>query len=170
MAINPPSDIVLDVARAADPARFQAASKRLSDLSSAPGASEFADVFKGTIARSSVRMPEDPYSIKTAFRNETVRSEAEKTASALQQFEAFILQSFVESMLPKDAGAVFGKESAGGIWKSMLAEQIGAQLAKAGGIGIASKVLAKHPSLVQTGGQRTEGAPRDAGVALHADA
>ncbi len=34
-----------------------------------------------------------------------------------------------------------GKGNAGSIWKSMLAEQIGAQLSKAGGIGIAEKLF-----------------------------
>ena len=64
-----------------------------------------------------------------------------KALKAYQDFEAFVLQSFVESMLPKDAESVFGKGLAGGYWKSMLAEKLGAELAKTGSIGIA-KMLA----------------------------
>jgi hypothetical protein len=44
-------------------------------------------------------------------------------------------------MLPKDAENTYGKGSAGSIWKSMMAEQIGAQLSRAGGIGIAKHIL-----------------------------
>ncbi len=58
------------------------------------------------------------------------------------EFEAFVLQSFIEVMLPKDAESVFGSGTAGGIWKSMLAEKLGAELAKSGGIGIAQTVAA----------------------------
>jgi hypothetical protein len=42
MSITPPSDIVLDVARAADPARYQDAVAKLSQPGSA-GATAFAD-------------------------------------------------------------------------------------------------------------------------------
>jgi peptidoglycan hydrolase FlgJ len=146
MGIQPPSDIVLDVARAADPTKYQAASKRLSDLSSAPGATDFAEMLKGT-APSSGHLSLDPYAVKTAFRNQTTLSGADKSGTAYEQFEAFILQSFVESMMPKNSDSVFGKGTAGGIWKSMLAEQIGAQIAKAGGIGIAKTVLASGTHL-----------------------
>ncbi len=41
---------------------------------------------------------------------------------------------------------MYGKGNAGGIWKSMLAEQIGTQIAKAGGIGIAKMLNASHPA------------------------
>jgi Rod binding domain-containing protein len=45
-------------------------------------------------------------------------------------------------MLPQDASVVFGKGTAGTIWRSMLAEQIGNEMAKGNGVGIA-KQLAK---------------------------
>ena len=61
-----------------------------------------------------------------------------------QQFEAFVLQSFIENMLPEDNEAVYGNGLAGGMWKSMMAEQIANQLAKAGGIGIADRVLTDY--------------------------
>ena len=49
-------------------------------------------------------------------------------------------------MLPKESEEVFGKGTAGGVWKSMLAEQLGAQLAKGKGIGIAKQLAAAHPA------------------------
>jgi hypothetical protein len=56
------------------------------------------------------------------------------------EFEAFVLQSFVEAILPKDAETVFGGGLAGGYWKSMLAETLGKELAEHGGIGIAKMI------------------------------
>ena len=68
-----------------------------------------------------------------------------------RKFEAFILQMFVESMLPQDASEVFGKGTAGTVWRSMLAEQIGNEMAKGNGIGIAQQ-LAKARSSTDTMG------------------
>lgn len=59
---------------------------------------------------------------------------------AYVQFEAFVLQNFVESMLPKDAESVFGGGTAGSMWKSMLAEKLGMELAKSGQLGIAQMI------------------------------
>ena len=66
---------------------------------------------------------------------------------AYGQFEAFVLQSFIQSMLPKNATNVFGKGSAGEFWKSMLAEKMGDELARSGQVGIARRLAAgpSHP-------------------------
>lgn len=61
---------------------------------------------------------------------------------AYGQFEAFILQSFVQSMLPKNATNVYGRGTAGEIWRSMLAERIGEELARSGQVGIAQRLAA----------------------------
>ena len=60
--------------------------------------------------------------------------------SPMQEFESFALRSFVESMLPSEASNFFGSGTAGNIWRSMMAEQIGEQIARAGGIGIAETI------------------------------
>ncbi|MCK9908109.1 rod-binding protein [Microbacteriaceae bacterium K1510] len=70
-----------------------------------------------------------------------------------RKFEAFVLQMFVETMLPQNANDVFGKGTAGTIWRSMLAEQLGNEMAKGGGIGIA-KQLAK--SRAAASGEQSE--------------
>ncbi len=57
-----------------------------------------------------------------------------------------MLQQFVEAMMPEKSETVFGKGNAGSIWKSMLSEQIGQQIAKAGGIGIAKALGKAHPA------------------------
>ena len=66
--------------------------------------------------------------------------------SAYRKFEAFILQMFVELMLPKDATNVFGKGTAGTVWRSMLAEQISNEMAKGNGIGIAKQLAKSRPA------------------------
>lgn len=161
MAISLPSDIVLDVAKAADPAKYQAAAKRLSELSAPAGATEFANVLNTVGGGPVAGIPTDPHAVKTAFQNQTTLSGGKKD-DTYQQFEAFVLQTFVESMMPKDAENVFGKGTAGNIWKSMMAEQMAGQLAKAGGIGIAAHVLASRSNTHRS--DREEHADETSGV------
>ncbi|MBE7201670.1 MAG: rod-binding protein [Parafilimonas terrae] len=144
MSVQPPSDIVLDVARAADPTRYQAAVTKLTQAS----AGDFAAAL-GTAASRRTGVPVAPQpsadAVLTRFRTAATLPAPRAKGSPAQQFEAFVLQTFVESMLPQGASAVFGKGNAGAIWKSMLAEQLGAQLAAAGGVGIARMIDAAHP-------------------------
>lgn len=84
-----------------------------------------------------------------------------------QQFEAFVLQSFVESMLPKEDSAYFGEGTAGTIWKSMLAERIGAEMAAAGGVGIAA-ILEKRNASIEAINDATNAAGKDAAAAKSA--
>jgi peptidoglycan hydrolase FlgJ len=141
MAISLPSDIVSDVARAADPARVQAAAQRLSEGSGPLDGAGFDEVAK-QVGIPSALGGLDVYTARNTLRNDAAVTEPERAKAAFEQFEAFVLQTFIESMLPKDAENTFGKGNAGAIWKSMMAEQLGAQISKAGGIGIASNILA----------------------------
>jgi len=140
MAINPPSDILSEVARAADPTRYQAATRTLLQGPTSAGEASFEDTVR-TISACPIGVGADIYQIRNSMRNDAETAAATRSQKAAQDFEAFILQTFVESMLPKDAENTFGKGSAGSIWKSMLAEQVGAQVAKAGGVGIAKYIL-----------------------------
>ncbi|NDV85723.1 rod-binding protein [Aurantimonas aggregata] len=69
-----------------------------------------------------------------------------RVAPPLEQFEGFVLRSFVESMLPTEASSYFGSGTAGEVWRSMMAEEIGNELAKGGGIGIADAIAADRSS------------------------
>jgi Rod binding domain-containing protein len=66
------------------------------------------------------------------------------TPEAFKKFEAMVLQTFLQSMLPKDAEAVYGGGMAGDMWKSFLAQQLGEVMAERGGIGIADRILGPH--------------------------
>lgn len=157
MGINPPSDIVSDVARAADPVRYAAAARRLSDLAQTADGSDFKSALKATEIEFSGPPTVDDYTIRVALKNDAVFSREARTDEVYQQFEALVLRNFVETMLPKNSEAVFGKGTAASIWRSMMAEQIGHQVAKAGGIGLASSVMAAHPSvLVKAEEERSE--------------
>ena len=60
---------------------------------------------------------------------------------SFRRFEAMVLQTFIQNMLPKDGAAVYGKGMAGEMWKSMLAEKVAGVVAERGGIGIADRML-----------------------------
>lgn len=139
MAISPPSDIVLDVARAADPTQYKAAVDRLARMGGAANVEEFAGLMAGG-GSSGPQMPFDPASALTRLQESNAQARA--SLNPYQRFEAFLLQTFVEAMLPENTDNVIGKGTAGRIWKSMLAEQIGMQMSRSGGIGLADKLSA----------------------------
>ncbi|GJE68700.1 rod-binding protein [Methylorubrum podarium] len=140
MSISPPSDIVMDVARAADPARYQEAAAKLSQPGD-PAAFASAAEEAAREAGLTTHMPLDVHGTLTSLKNDTARS----AADPYKKFEGQVIQQFVEAMLPK-AETVFGKGNAGGIWKSMLAEQLGQQIAQTGGSGIARMLNASRPA------------------------
>jgi len=74
-----------------------------------------------------------------------------RVASPLEQFEGFVLRSFVESMLPSEASSYFGEGTAGDVWRSMMAEEIGNELARNGGIGIADSIRGRTPAETEPG-------------------
>ena len=137
MSISPPSDIVLDVARAADPTRYQVAADRLAKMSSTAPAEPFSETLDSLASdtrSTSIPAPSRPISHTDS---------AAAAKKAYQGFETMTLQTFIEAAMPEDDSAVYGSGTAGSVWKSMLSEQIANQMAKSGGIGIA-KELAAH--------------------------
>jgi Rod binding domain-containing protein len=151
MSISPPTDIILDVARAADPARYQEAAERLTRISSTAPAEGFGEALKAAGPPPEAAGPVDTGEALNRMRQAPaaprgLRERPGKAGQAYEGFEAVALTSFVQEMLPKQAGAVFGTGTAGDVWKSMLAEQIAAEMARAGGIGIADRLKAAHPA------------------------
>lgn len=122
MAISPPGDLVLDVVRAADPAKVREAHRNLLEKGTAATSTAF-DLAAGRPVGADVR----------AGDNGTV-------PQSYRDFEAMVLQTFIKSMLPEDATNTFGEGTAGDMWKGMMAEQLGRALADGGGIGIARQL------------------------------
>jgi hypothetical protein len=122
LALANAGDLILDVVRAADPSAVEAARTRLA---------AFATTSAGARFDAPSPAPQNP-AAKPA------------TPEAFVRFEAMVLQTFIQNMLPDDTESVYGAGMAGEMWQSMLAEQLGATMARRGGIGIAERVLGNH--------------------------
>jgi flagellar protein FlgJ len=149
LAISPPSDIVLDVASAADPAKVRAATERLARLAADPAATTagfsdaLASIKSPAIAVTTSSSTTAPSGFADA-RDRMATSGSHDKMKAYQKFEAVLLQNFVESILPKDS-ELFGDKNSADIYRSMMAEQFANQLAKSGSLGIAKQIMAAHP-------------------------
>ncbi|MBR0985879.1 rod-binding protein [Bradyrhizobium liaoningense] len=149
MIVTATPDLVLDVLDAADPVTQRAATAKLDALKSS--GADFAATM-GAEAGKAAAAAEQPATKVAEAQSDAVNGapvrmiKAPASGEVYRKFEAFILQTFVETMLPKESEQVFGKGTAGGVWKSMLAEQLGSQLAKGNGIGIAKQLAAANPA------------------------
>jgi peptidoglycan hydrolase FlgJ len=144
MAFSPRTDVVLEVASAADPSRATLAAQRLNALagSNAPAADFAADLDRA--ARPSETTAPLANAADARSRLAEAQGGLDKTRQAKTQFEAMMLNSFVSELLPKDTGEVFGQGMAGDMWRSMLAEQVSTQIAKSGKLGLAKRLFATH--------------------------
>jgi Rod binding domain-containing protein len=134
MAINPPSDIVLDVVKAADPSRLDEAQAKLKAGQAALQAQRLANTensFDATIARDHIRGD-----MKLA------NPDKKQAPETYRKFEAMVLTNFLKSMMP-DSEEIYGKGATGEIWKGMMAEKLADEISRDGGIGIADS-LAEH--------------------------
>ncbi|MBC7280347.1 rod-binding protein [Hoeflea sp.] len=139
MSIQTATDLILDVVKAADPAIAQKAEALLEAASNRKsGQAAATPAFEQQLLASA-----DPSGV-LALNKPVAPTMQDKAAQSYQRFEAMILQNFVGSMLPQDSEELYGKGTAGEIWKGMMAEQLGAALAKGGGIGIADRMLAER--------------------------
>ena len=161
MAISPPSDIVLDVARAADPSRQQVAFERLQRIGNGAAGTQFAaavdEAAPSAAAPGLAGAREKFASLAPAKLNVAPNATQTKTTKTMQQFEAQVISTFIEQMLPEASTNNFGSGTAGGVWRSMLSEQIANQIAKAGGLGIREKVEAAIAARNNTGIEAASG-------------
>jgi peptidoglycan hydrolase FlgJ len=154
MIVTSTPDVVLDVLEAADPVVQREATAKLDALKSS--AADFAASLDSQVdkARATANAADDQSSAKPAPADIGASNaaapvrviKAPSSSEVYRKFEAFVLQVFVDSMLPKESEEVFGKGTAGGIWRSMLAEQLGNQLAQGNGVGIAKQLATAHPA------------------------
>ena len=135
MSINPVSDIVLDVARAADPIKSAAATERLLQAGAAePAGAVFSGLMKtGDPGDAGLRSA----LAKTGGRPSSVSvTPMDARTKAYKGVEELVLQKLVETMLPKEDSGVFGNGTAGDVWRSMLAEQLAKQIGKSIDLGL----------------------------------
>lgn len=157
MSISLPSDLILDVVKAADPQKAQAMATRLRQASAASpsalpaNALSFDETLADTDAPTAAPEVVAPRmeglsplaaSSSLALRNATALSDksAGATPPAYRRFEAMVLSGFVDSILPEAKASLFGSGTAGQVWRSMLAERIADEVAKSGGVGLAERI------------------------------
>jgi flagellar protein FlgJ len=130
MSLAPSTDLVLEVSRAADPARAAAVAEKLNAL-----------------GRQGAGSPQDfAAALNAAVPAPAPAVAPSKRAQAAQtKLESVMLTEFIGEMLPKDAPEAYGQGYAGDMWRSMLAERIADQIAASGRLGIASRLFAGHP-------------------------
>jgi hypothetical protein len=147
MAISPASDIILDVARAADPQKAMAATRALAEAQNV-GTVDFDGALKGL---SGVGLRNLSYRNPTAV----LPMAATREGKAAAGLESLLLKGLIDQMLPKDAADVFGSGVAGDVWRSMLSEKIADQIAKSGALKIGTRLFAAHPDLLRAGKHAT---------------
>ncbi len=139
MSISPATDIVLDVARAADPARYKRAVAKL-DAVPAPGfTEELAAEATAPVSAPAADTGATAARPRAAPMPKATTAATDKAAATYRQFEAMALANMLEAAMPSDDG-FFGKGVAGSTWKSMMIDQIATEMAKHGGVGIASEL------------------------------
>jgi peptidoglycan hydrolase FlgJ len=141
MAISPASDIILDVARAADPGRAMATTRALANSSSAAPA-DF------TLALNSFH--DSATARELSYQNPALfgaRTESPERKAAVG-LESVLLKNVIDQMLPKDAADVFGSGVAGDVWRSMLSDKIANQIAKSGALKISDRLFTTHSDLL----------------------
>lgn len=143
------SDILLGVARAARPADAKAAAQRLAERSAVAeeakelrGLALAASVFDSVAAGSQDAAFASAAPVRTLTAPASRVAASSSPAAPYAKFEAFVLQMFIEAMLPDDAEAVFGSGTAGNVWKSFMAEALADEAVKSGGVGIAAQLSA----------------------------
>lgn len=149
MAISPPSDLVLDVVKAAEPSDIQAAREKLRTRAASTEATQLASLGAGF---ASAVGSFDTAATKAGLGN--AHHAAVKGAAipeTYKKFEASVLNTFIQNMLPSESEEVYGKGSAGEFWKSMMAEQMANAVSERGGIGIAEQLFAKQLDSARSG-------------------
>ena len=118
MAVEFPSDIVFDVVRAADPAQAQKVAHRLS---------------AGADAAATARSVAETSRLERAGGPSDVQS-------AAKEFEALLVGEMIGDMMGDAEESYFGGGFAGGVWKSMMAQQIAAVMVERADFGVASVI------------------------------
>jgi peptidoglycan hydrolase FlgJ len=144
MAFNPRTDVILEVASAADPTRATLAAQRLNALAGSNASPTDFVASLNQAAGAASAPPVVPGAANARSYLTAAAGGANKLDQAKTQFEAMMLNSFVSEMLPKDTSSVFGQGTAGDMWRSMLADQVSTQIAKSGKLGLARRLFATH--------------------------
>lgn len=149
MSISPVSDIVLDVAMAADPAKYRAAAEKLSAGGTATQG--LSGRFESTLTNTIAKMPDAWKNFAAPGLSAATRFHATNTsARAYKGLEQLVLKNLVETMLPNNSSALFGSGTAGDMWRSMLANQLASAIGNTVDLGTARRQTNGVPSAALT--------------------
>jgi len=149
VSIQPPSDIVLDVAQAADPTKSYEAAQRLARIGATdPSGAAFSGIMQGASPLSHA----DPLAgiggrIGSAPGPMNLRMNVadDPQAKAFKGLQALIFQNLFEVALPHDS--TMGEGMAADTYRSMMAEQLGKQMSEVVDLGIMPKTGSLHDAL-----------------------
>ena len=142
MSFNPKSDVILDVLKAADPARASVAAERLAALGAGrtPPAA-----FAASLDKADASAREGTAAGFADAHAHLARAGAPiRTGRVETEFEAMAIGSFINEILPKATSGLFGGGAASDMWRSMLADEIARQIAKSGALGLSRRLFATH--------------------------
>ena len=154
-----PSDLIVDVLQAANPARRQAATRRLTELAArepksrvdfstllasstnrcGPFGARVSDAGIGAASGTGAdALTTDRTGAELGSRPANPAAKVPSTKDSYTKFEGFLLRTAFEDILPPAESGSFGDGFAGGVWRSMAAEQFANLFADQGGVGIAA--------------------------------
>lgn len=133
MAVELPSDLVMDVMRNGDPARINAARTRLQ-TESGVDRTAFSQLVDSAVVQTG--------SVPDHILNERNCMTDCRENRAHKDFERMVLRNLFESLLPKEETDAFGSGPSAGVWRSMAADQLAGLYAENGGFGIAKTLTA----------------------------
>lgn len=145
MSISPPTDLIVDVMRQADPGKVREASERLAAIGRSAPPAAAGDDFRAHVKKAILEATgeqgragqQGPVQAPLSMAQDGhARVHMREKMSPGEQLEAFVLTGLIESMMPKDAESVFGSGTAGSYWRSVLAQKLAAELTMAGGVGL----------------------------------
>lgn len=155
MAVIIPSDLVAGVLKAAAPKRAEAAMMKLAGLqaqdfdkqlmaAAEPRARQTGDPIMDVLAGGNpLRLAGGGQGLFNADEPAVNEARHDGKLDAFRKFEAFMLSNAFENILPDADSGAFGEGFAGGVWRSMAAEQFASLFANQGGIGVAELLAAR---------------------------
>ncbi len=149
MAISPPSDLVLDVVQAANPADVQAAQEKARGNRAA-----FAR-YQPRGKRQWFRLHVDALNsaaTQAGLSNANTHTAPTKVPQVYRKFESHGAAEFRKEHAAEQRNTLWQRAPPAEIWKGMMAEQLGNTLAKNGGVGIAEKMYQEQVSKMRNAG------------------
>lgn len=161
MAVQLVSDLVMDVMRAAEPVRAQAAARKLAGGAAAVDTVPFKQALRTaasprTLTRDIVAdvMAAAEPARRASAQAKLAAAPADAVTSA-RAFQSVVLASALDELMPKgDDGGLYGSGTAGNVWRSMAGEQMATALAGRDVLGLNQRL-----ATAMTGGGSTAAWP-----------